>query len=76
MSCVSFTKYFADIAGISVSGYQYWLLSDVDSELKELERSYIKLNAVNYNMEYIVSIQDMIHEEYEKKEKEIGIEFN
>lgn len=33
-------------------------------------------NAVNYNMEYIVSIQDMIHEEYEKKEKEIGIEFN
>lgn len=52
------------------------MLSDVDSELKELERTYIKLNAVNYNIEYIVSIQDMIHEEYEKKEKEIGIEFN
>lgn len=52
------------------------LICDVDCELKSLEREYIALSAVGFDMLYIMQKQDEVHEHYEEKEKKIGVEFN
>lgn len=52
------------------------MILDVDMELKHLEREYIALLAVGFDMTYIMEKQDEIHEEYAEKEKDIGVSFN
>lgn len=49
------------------------LICDVDMELKTLDRMLIKLKSVDFNDVYIATIQDELHECYDKKTKEIGI---
>lgn len=49
------------------------LVCDVDMELKCIDRMILSLRAVAYNEVYIVTIQDVIHEKYDKKTQEIGI---
>lgn len=49
------------------------LVCDVDMELKTLDRMLIKLKSVDFDDVYIVTIQDELHECYDKKTKEIGI---
>ena len=49
------------------------LLSDVDIELKCLERLELELESCNYSMEYILTLQPDLHEKYKKKTKELFI---
>lgn len=49
------------------------LICDVDMELKTLDRMLIELKSVDFNDVYIATIQDELHECYDKKTKEIGI---
>lgn len=48
------------------------LVKDVSTELKYLERLCIELKSVDYDSEYIESIQDCYHKEYKKKLKSLG----
>ena len=50
------------------------LVSDVDKELKCLERLVLKLKAVDFDPVYIVEAQPEIHEKYKKKTKHLGID--
>lgn len=50
------------------------LICDVDMELKTLDRMLIELKSVDFNDVYIATIQDELHECYDKKTKEIGID--
>ena len=45
------------------------LVSDVDKELKCLERLVLKLKAIDFDPVYIVEAQPEIHEKYKKKTK-------
>lgn len=49
------------------------LISDVDMELKCLTRMCLRLRSVEYDAMYLVTIQDSLHEEYQKKTKELGV---
>ena len=49
------------------------LLKDVDEELKTLERLYLELEACNYDVMYVLSIQDRLHKKYKKKTKELSL---
>lgn len=49
------------------------LVCDVDMELKYACRLHLSLKASNYDPVYILDMQDCLHEEYDKKTKEIGI---
>ena len=51
------------------------LICDVDTELKYLERLCIELQAVEYDISYIESIQDSYHDKYKRKTKEVGLNF-
>ena len=50
------------------------LVSNVDKELKYLERLILKLKSVDYDHVYVAEIQHDIHEKYKKKTKHIGID--
>lgn len=52
------------------------LVSDVDKELKCLERLVLKLKAVDFDPAYIVESQPEIHEKYKKKTKHLGIDIH
>lgn len=52
------------------------LIEDVDKELKYIERKYIEYKSVEFDLTYIMFEQCDIHEKYEHKEKEIGIDIN
>lgn len=51
----------------------YNMLCDVEEELKYLERDILKYDAVNWDTQYLMYIQDDIHECY--REKELKIDF-
>ncbi len=46
------------------------LICDVDMELKKAEKLKLELQAVNYDLIYIVELQDKLHKEYDSKIKE------
>lgn len=50
------------------------LIQDVDMELKSVDRLLLKLQAVNYNDIYVVTIQDELHEKYRELSKNIGVD--
>ena len=52
------------------------LVSDVDKELKCLERLVLKLKAVDFDPVYITESQHDIHEKYKKKTKHLGIDIS
>lgn len=49
------------------------LVKDVDMEIKRLDRLCLSLRSVDYDPMYFVTIQDKLHEEYDKRTQEIGI---
>ena len=49
------------------------LLVDADMELKCADRLYIKLQSMDYDLCTIMLMQDEMHEEYRKKENDIGV---
>lgn len=59
----------------SMADYEFVseLLKDVDEELKTLERLYLELEACNYDVMYVLSIQDRLHKKYKKKTKELSL---
>lgn len=50
------------------------LIKSVDKELKNLNRQMLEYQSVDWNLEYLMWRQDCLHEEYDKKEKEIHID--
>lgn len=48
-------------------------ICDVDKELKCAERKYLELKAVDYSLEYVISVQHDIHDKYKKKMKELEV---
>lgn len=50
------------------------LISDVDMELKALDRLIIDLKACGYNEVYIATMQSELHEKYRQMTKDIGID--
>ena len=50
------------------------MIEDVDEELEKLEKLMLKLNSVDYNIEYVMDMQEDIAEEYEKKTEELFME--
>lgn len=51
------------------------LVTDVDKELKYLDRLLITLRSVAFNEVYVATIQEEIHEEYKKKTEKLGVNF-
>lgn len=49
------------------------LICDVDMELKYAYRLHLDIKASGYEPIYILGMQDCLHEEYDKKTKEIGV---
>lgn len=49
------------------------LVMDVDSEVKKLDRLYIKLDSTGFDKVYIASIQHKLHKCYKSKTKKLGI---
>lgn len=47
-------------------------IKDVDEELKCLERLYIELQAVEYDMTYIETLQEEYHDRYKEKTKKVA----
>lgn len=58
-----------------ISDYQYisGILKDVDDELKYLERLMLKLESCEYDIDYVLVIQDELHEMYKEKTNQLSI---
>lgn len=67
---------FIDINKGAGSQLVMCMLKSVDHELKRLERICLDLEAVEYNMVYIVACQTEMHDHYQAKTKEIGIDIS
>lgn len=50
------------------------LVSDVDMELKHLDRLFLKLKAMSFDAVGIMEMQEELHEYYREKTKSIGID--
>lgn len=50
------------------------LVADVDEELKNVDRKYMKLESIDYDLPTIYLCQDEIHEQYAEKTKHIGVD--
>ena len=50
------------------------LISDVDMELKHLDRLIIEMKSCGYNEVYIVTMQDELHQKYCELTKSIGVD--
>ena len=50
------------------------LVTDVDMELKEADRLALKMQAIDYDMQTMILMQDELHECYREKEKNIGVD--
>ena len=50
-------------------------LADVDMELKKATRMCITLKDVDADLDYVLTVQDGLHDEYDEKCKHIGVEF-
>lgn len=50
------------------------LVSDVDMELKHLDRLFLKLRAMSFDAVGIMEMQEELHEYYREKTKSIGID--
>lgn len=50
------------------------LIVDVDEELKNADKLYLKLMSCNFDMTVIVDMQDSLHEEYKTKEDSIKVD--
>lgn len=69
-------KDLMSLGAVSCANKVNELIKDVDCELKILEREYLVISTPGFDMLFIAERQDEIHEEYEAKEKELGVEFN
>ena len=69
-------KALTDMGEIACANKVNMLIKDVDTELKRLEREYLDLKAVGFDMVHIMERQDKLHDEYAEKMREIGVEFN
>jgi hypothetical protein len=49
------------------------LVAGTDDELKRAERLSLSLKSCDYDMTYIVEIQDELHERYKRKTENIGV---
>lgn len=50
-------------------------LADVDMELKKANRMWISLKDSEADLDYVLTVQDTLHDEYDEKCKHIGIDF-
>ena len=50
------------------------LISDVDMELKGVDRMHIKLESIDYDLPTITLCQDELHELYAEKSRNIGVD--
>lgn len=55
------------IDAVADSIYIKSFICDVDKELKKAERCWIKMLSCNYDIIYILDLQDELHEKYKKK---------
>lgn len=70
-SCVC--KKLIDMGHMADYEFMSKILGDVDKELKMLERVYLKLESCDYDIAYILTIQDELHKKYKEKTKELSI---
>jgi len=52
------------------------LVSDVDIELKYLDRLYLKLKAISFDAVGVMDMQEELHEYYREKTKSLGIDIH
>lgn len=62
-----------DIGEVAAACKVKELISDADMECKCADRLHIRLKGMEYDMPAIFMMQDEMHEEYDKKEKEVGV---
>lgn len=66
-------KDLCDIREVAAAMKVKELICGVDCELKGVDRMYIKLESIDYDLPTIYIEQDDLHSHYEREEKEIGI---
>jgi hypothetical protein len=66
-------KELQDIGEIAASCKVKELIEDVDHELKCAERLHIEFLSVDYDMEFILSVQKEMHDRYKKKAQKVGV---
>ena len=63
-----------DLGEIAASCKVRDLISDVDMELKGVDRMHIKLESIDYDLPTITLCQDELHELYAEKSRNIGVD--
>lgn len=64
-------KALSDLGKVSAAEYVCDMIRDNDEEIKAAEKMLLDLEAVNYDMTYIVEMQDRLHKKYKKKLKTV-----
>lgn len=68
-----YAKALTDMGHMADAGKVGSLVCDVDMELKCIDRLMLCLKSVSYNEVYIATVQEEIHEKYDRQTKEIGV---
>lgn len=67
-------KELCELNDVSSSNMLSCLICDVDKELKYVQRKWLELKAIDYDMKIIIPCQQEIHDKYKKKMKELDLD--
>lgn len=63
-------KELCDLGEVTSAEYVKRLICDVEKEIKCAERKQLELEAVEYNLSYVISKQHKVHNKYKRKTEE------
>lgn len=69
----AFYKELCEMGEVAAARKVLKLVKGVDKELKDVERLYIKMNEVEWDLKSIIGFADKMHDHYANKTKHIGI---
>lgn len=69
-------KELYDLGEITSAAYMECLIHKVEKEIKHAERKQLDLEAVEYNLSYVIGKQQCIHDKYKKKLEKKVIRFD